>query len=311
MSAAAFLSYTRSDDEYHDGAITSIRKKIAGEVSVQTGEPFEIFQDRKDISWGQQWQERIDSTLDSVTFLIPIITPSFFKSKPCREESSRFLAREKKLQRNDLVLPIYYIDCPFLKDRELQRDDEIAEILIHRQYVDWREHRFSNIDAAPVKKLIAEMATQIRDAIGRPQLNTVVPESEESQPALEDSTNNRFADDRLNQQINFGSTLEEIAVGFKKEMDNFNEIDGSGPDKFLALGAHVYKCVAASIDRSLYELQIAPEQKSIFQQISQNLKRLANYDQNITANFFEYWKQGTELSNRLLDQVHHVQHLTT
>jgi len=47
---------------------------------MQLGGEFSIFQDRNDISWGEQWKQRIEGTIDATTFLIPIITPSFFSS---------------------------------------------------------------------------------------------------------------------------------------------------------------------------------------------------------------------------------------
>ncbi len=51
------------------------------------GEEFAIFQDRNDIAWGQNWQQRIDEALDAVTLLLVIITPSLFRSPPCRARS--------------------------------------------------------------------------------------------------------------------------------------------------------------------------------------------------------------------------------
>ncbi len=77
---AAFMSYVRTDDRHEEGRITQFRERLSGEVQMQTGEDFPIFQDRNDISWGQAWEERIEQSIDEVTFLIPIITPSFFRS---------------------------------------------------------------------------------------------------------------------------------------------------------------------------------------------------------------------------------------
>ena len=94
----AFMSYVHSDDKY--GHLTQFRERLSDEVRMQTGEEFPIFQDRKDIWWGQNWKERIEESLDEVTFLISIITPSFFNSQACREELELFLEREKKLKRN-------------------------------------------------------------------------------------------------------------------------------------------------------------------------------------------------------------------
>ena len=93
---AAFMSYVRFVDQHDDGQLTQFRERLAAEVQVQTGEEFAIFQDRNDIAWGQNWQARIDEALDAVTLLIPIITPGFFRSPPCRDEVTRFLERERR-----------------------------------------------------------------------------------------------------------------------------------------------------------------------------------------------------------------------
>ncbi len=53
---------------------------------MHTGKPFKVFQDRNDLEWGQNWQDRIENSLEEVTFLIPVITPSFFNSPACQKE---------------------------------------------------------------------------------------------------------------------------------------------------------------------------------------------------------------------------------
>ena len=80
ISPAAFLSYVHSDDEHEDGRITQLRGRLSEEVKFQTAEEFPIFQDRNNIKWGENWEKRIDGALGAVTFLIPILTPSFFKA---------------------------------------------------------------------------------------------------------------------------------------------------------------------------------------------------------------------------------------
>ena len=81
----AFMSYAHVDNKY--SRLTEFRDRLSNEVHVQTGEPFPIFQDRDDILLGQTWHQRIKEALQQeVTFLIPILTPSFFKSVTCREE---------------------------------------------------------------------------------------------------------------------------------------------------------------------------------------------------------------------------------
>jgi hypothetical protein len=171
----AFLSYVRSDDEHENGRLTQFCERLSAEVKMQTGEEFHIFQDRKDIKWGQNWKERIENTLDEVTFLIPIITPSFFTSMPCCDEFKRFLEREKKLKRNDLILPVYYVSSPLLEIKEKCAADELATIIATRQHVDWRKIRFEPPTSPEYGKRLAEIAVQIRESLERVQLKVITP----------------------------------------------------------------------------------------------------------------------------------------
>ena len=162
-----FMSYVRFDDEHEHGRLTEFCKRLSGEVRIQTGEEFQIFQDKKHIAWGQQWQRRIDESLDAVTFLIPIITPGFFKSQACRAELERFIDREKKLGLGDLILPVYYVDCPILNDEKKCEADPLAKIIAGREYADWRELRFEPFTSPQVGKTLARMAAQIVEALER------------------------------------------------------------------------------------------------------------------------------------------------
>jgi parallel beta-helix repeat protein len=181
---AAFLSYVHDDDKY--GHITKLRERLEDEVRMVVGVEFPIFQDRKDIRWGQSWKTRLEESIDEVTFLIPVITPSFFNSKYCRSELQRFLEREQRLGRSDIILPVYFIDTPLLNEDELRAEDELAQAIASRQYADWRELRFEPFTNPQVGKTLERLARQIRDAL--PARVTRVPPvppqaSSETQPA--------------------------------------------------------------------------------------------------------------------------------
>jgi len=165
----AFMSYVRLDDQHENGRLTQFRERLSSEVRMQTGESFEIFQDRNDIKWGQQWKERIDGALDTVTFLIPMITPGFFKSPACREELERFVKRQAHLGRNDLILPVYYVDSPVLNDESRRKRDSLAAVIAARQYADWRDLRFEPLTSPEVGKRLAGIAKQIVEALERDQ----------------------------------------------------------------------------------------------------------------------------------------------
>lgn len=164
---AAFLSYMRADDQHEGGLISQFRERLSAEVRMQIGQDFPIFQDRSDIAWGQNWQTRINETLDTVTLLIPVITPGFFTSTACRQEVNRFLEREHQLGRNDLILPVYYVGAPQLDDPARRKADSLATVLFARQYADWRELRFEPYTAPVVRKALAQLATQMREAVWR------------------------------------------------------------------------------------------------------------------------------------------------
>jgi parallel beta-helix repeat protein len=164
---AAFLSYVHFDDEHEAGRLTELRKRLSAEVQLQMGEPFPIFQDRANIQWGQDWKQRIEGSLDAVTFLIPVITPGFFKSRHCRSELERFLKREQALGRTDLVLPIYYVDYPPLNDEAQRATEPLAAAVASHQYADWRELRFESFTSPTIGKMLEKMALQIRDALER------------------------------------------------------------------------------------------------------------------------------------------------
>src|SRR5204862_3308118 len=112
-SPEAFLSYTRLDDEYFGGAITSLRRLLELGVQVVTGDrTFNIFQDVEGVEFGQKWKRRVTEAISKSRFIIPIVTPLFFKTDPCRDELQQFIEHEKRLGRDDLILSMYFVTAP-------------------------------------------------------------------------------------------------------------------------------------------------------------------------------------------------------
>jgi parallel beta-helix repeat protein len=182
VEPAAFMSYVRFNDAHDDGQLSQFRERLAAEVRAQTGEEFAIFQDRNDIAWGQNWQQRIDEALDAVTLLLVIITPSLFRSPPCRAEFGRFLGRERALGRADLILPVYYIGTREIDDSGLREADEMAAVLASRQFADWRELRFEPFTSPLVRKSIAQLASRMRDVFWQPSAASARPARREQAP---------------------------------------------------------------------------------------------------------------------------------
>jgi len=158
----AFLSYTRFDDRH--GKISEFREWLSEAVEEVSGVPFNIFQDIEGIGLGEKWQSVLDEMLDQARFFIPILTPKFFKSIPCRDELIKFLELEGKTGRQDLVLPIYWITCPVLEEGHLKAKDELAQVIDERQRWDWRELRHDEFGSREVQRDLSGLALQIERA---------------------------------------------------------------------------------------------------------------------------------------------------
>jgi hypothetical protein len=180
---AAFMTYVRSDDQREGGQLTRFRELLSEAVRVETGEQFAIFQDRNDISWGQNWQQRIEEALDAATLLLVIVTPSLFRSVASRTEVVRFLERERTLGRADLILPVYYVSTPELDDPVRREADELAQVLASRQYVDWRELRFEPWTSPAARKALANLADRIHKSLWRPLTTPAAPTGSKSRRA--------------------------------------------------------------------------------------------------------------------------------
>lgn len=161
----AFLSYTGFDNIHEENRIAEVCERLSGEVKMQTGQPFPIFRDKKDIQWGQRWRERIEEGLDEAVFLIVILTPSYFQSQPCCDEYELFREREKKLGRNDLILPVYYVECDELEEPTIWESNLWAKDLSERQYEDWRSLRWEPWTSPTIGRAFERLAKQIKQAL--------------------------------------------------------------------------------------------------------------------------------------------------
>jgi CheY-like chemotaxis protein len=164
----AFLSYTRKDDEFFGGYVTAFRKTLEQAVQVVTGnEAFRVFQDIEGIVIGEPWRKKLKEVLNASSFFVPMVSPLFFNSEPCREEVRIFLAHERDTDRDDLVLPIYFITSAKLEKEEERAKDDLATELANRQMYDWRENANVPLDTPAARKSIMSLAQAVGSAIDR------------------------------------------------------------------------------------------------------------------------------------------------
>jgi TIR domain len=156
--AAGFWSYAHDDNKLDDGAILKLANMLSEEFDLLAGEPLELFIDRDGIDWGDLWRERINSALAQTTFLIPIITPRYFRQPECRRELQEFAAKAKGLGTEELLLPILYVKPQgFAEDSS----DDLVALVAKTQYVDWQENRLLESNSRAYRKEVNALAHRL------------------------------------------------------------------------------------------------------------------------------------------------------
>ena len=161
---AGFWSYAHGDNELDDGAILELARLLMEEYDLLSGEPLELFIDRANIVWGEQWRNRIDAALTQTTFFIPIITPRYFNRSECRRELLEFTAKAKSLGVEELVLPILYV-AP--KDFSAESGDEAVSLIAKVQYEDWRTRRLLEPSSREYRTAVNGLARRLMGIAGR------------------------------------------------------------------------------------------------------------------------------------------------
>ena len=95
---------------------------------------------------------------------------STFASDWCVKELQAFLKRQEQIGRDDLILPVYYLDCKYAKPAEAPQQQLIRHITLGQtQYIDWRALRHDAVDSKPVMLQLENMAEQLLEAIANRQ----------------------------------------------------------------------------------------------------------------------------------------------
>lgn len=164
----AFLSYTRKDDEFFGGYITAFRKMLENAVHVTSGQQtFRVFQDIEGIVIGENWQKKLNQVLHESSVLVPMLTPLFFNSQPCRAEVEDFLEHERSLHRSDMIWPVYFLSSAKLEKKEEREKDPIVREIASRQMFDWRQKAHIPLDQPTAREAILQLAAEIGEATER------------------------------------------------------------------------------------------------------------------------------------------------
>ncbi len=171
MKATGFWSYVRADDEYENGKISRLRERLERSVRFHSGlSDFAIFQDKNGIGWGEDWSKQIAEFVDEALILFAVVTPSYFMSDACKGEIAAFQERQRKLHREDLILPIYYLsadamlaDAPDVGAKEAG----LGKLLRDLQYEDFRSSRITEETDPSYAQAVERLGARANAAIKR------------------------------------------------------------------------------------------------------------------------------------------------
>lgn len=132
-----FCSYRRVDnDSIFKDAVGHLVGDMKSLHEAETGRPLDIFFDREELGWGDNFREAIDQAVHEATFFMPIITARYFDSEWCRHEFLTFYGKSRALGVTELILPIVFAGISYIR---VDSPDKIAATIAEIQYSDWSD----------------------------------------------------------------------------------------------------------------------------------------------------------------------------
>jgi hypothetical protein len=170
----AYACYTTFDGENHK--LSLFCDHLSKAIHSFTGEEFNIHKNIDSIKWGGMPQIEIEKVLTEVSFFIPIITPTFLKDEGCCKALQRFSDAACNTQREDLILPIIYIQC--------ERDD-LDKIIRSLNYKDVSKDGLfleNSYETSRAREIFADMATSIKERLASMEKEKHSPRTRKKHP---------------------------------------------------------------------------------------------------------------------------------
>lgn len=227
-----FWSYVHDDDDADGGRASRLAKDVVAQFEMLTGEKIEVFLDRDDIAWGEVWRNKIDESLATVAFFIPVLTPRYFKSPECRRELQFFARRAKNLGIQELVLPLLYVDV--LSLHEDAPSDDLLALVKTFQWEDWRELRFADVHSAEYRRGVARLAQRLVEANRRAEEANVAAAARELESAVGEAEDSDDSPGRLDLLAAAEDTLPQWLAtleGITREITSVGDIVGEAGEE--------------------------------------------------------------------------------
>jgi hypothetical protein len=182
----AFLSYARADNELDEGRVLELARRIKQRYEMLSAQSLDLFVDEEDLEWGSEWRTDIDQALETASFLIAIITPTYFLRRECRREFILFKTRARQFGQAKLLLPILWVEVPDFSEDSFDRAIAIAA---STEYIDCRGIGDRTATDRDYIRIVHQLARRLYEASSQMLLSTAgwePPSSAEFQQELTD-----------------------------------------------------------------------------------------------------------------------------
>ena len=176
------MSYRRPDNKVYRGVVDQLKSDLAGRFEAETGRGLDIFVDRDDIGWGEDWRQEIFDSIKSATFFIPVITMRYFMSEMCRDEFTAFYEDAKRMGVTGLVRPVILAGGRHIVQNS---PNEQMRILFGLNHVSIEEEFNEGFDSPSWHKKIKYMVAQLAQGIEEAETTLESRESAEAAEAAE------------------------------------------------------------------------------------------------------------------------------
>jgi hypothetical protein len=138
---------------------------LGQELQVQFGREIKVIWDEHRLRPDSKWSEGAEKWLQTASFLVPVLSPSYFGSDVCRKDFEVFLEREQRAGRT-LIFPVRFVATGESEDSAAQSQPVWVQGLRRHKTFDLRPYRF-DLDTKDARRVISFLAASIRDAHAR------------------------------------------------------------------------------------------------------------------------------------------------
>ena len=245
--ATLFLSYVHDDDKRAGGRIVQFARDLVETYAFLYGHELQLFIDRDDIRWGENWATRLGNEIEATSFLLSVVTPRYLKSEACRSEVLSFASAAKKAQDPKLMLPLQWVDVTHTD--VVAPNDPVRVALLQTQYEDVTEIRRITPGSIEYDELLERVAARLKATVdnrsGSSSASPVRKANGREEDQLDLITVLQRMEDRRQE-------LERAAFAFKQSFESIGLVFNDRPP-LQAVGTHPAANALADLGKELVE----------------------------------------------------------